>query len=230
MRITSLLFRSFKVVNLGKLSYAKGLEGQKKFVEIVKKAKDQEDLVNILLAVEHTPVYTVGIRSKLYSEEEEVRLKALGADFYRTSRGGLITFHGPGQLVIYPIFYLKRIAPRPIGVRRYVEMLEQVIIDCATNDFGIPNVGRTQHTGVWVGQDRKLAALGIAVSHGVSYHGLALNCNTDLTWFDHVVGCGIEGVEATSLSRECQRDISIDETLPKMVAQFARVFDCEVKS
>ncbi|KAK6012796.1 lipoyl(octanoyl) transferase [Ostertagia ostertagi] len=162
---------------------------------------------NYILAVEHSPVYTVGIRSKLYSQEEETRLKALGADFFRTSRGGLITFHGPGQLVMYPIFDLKRIAPRPIGVRRYVELLEQVIINCATEDFHISNVGRTQHTGVWVGENRKLAALGIAVSHGVSYHGLALNCNTDLSWYDHVVGCGIEGAEATSLSRECHRDV-----------------------
>ncbi|CAJ0600866.1 unnamed protein product [Cylicocyclus nassatus] len=161
---------------------------------------------NFLLAVEHTPVYTVGIRSKLYTEEEELKLKALGADFYRTSRGGLITFHGPGQLVIYPIFNLKHIAPRPIGVKKYVEMLEQIVIDCASEDFNVSNVGRTQHTGVWVGQTKKLAALGIAVSHGVSYHGLAMNCNTDLSWFDHVVACGIEGAEATSLSRECERD------------------------
>ncbi|KAK5983106.1 Octanoyltransferase [Trichostrongylus colubriformis] len=228
MRFTIKLSRSFKLVELGQLSYAKGLEEQQKFLELVKKAKEKEQASNFILAVEHTPVYTVGIRSKLYSEEEETRLKALGADFYRTSRGGLITFHGPGQLVMYPIFDLKRIAPRPIGVRRYVEMLEQVIIDCATEDFGISGVGRTQHTGVWVGENRKLAALGIAVSHGVSYHGLALNCNTDLSWYDHVVGCGIEGAEATSLSRECGRNVSIEETIPKMVMRFARVFECDV--
>ncbi|VDK55088.1 unnamed protein product [Cylicostephanus goldi] len=219
-----------RIVNLGKLSYAKGLEEQKKFVEIVKQAKLQNDVLNFLLAVEHTPVYTVGIRSKLYTEEEELKLKTLGADFYRTSRGGLITFHGPGQLVIYPIFNLKHIAPRPVGVKKYVEMLEQVVIDCASKDFNISNVGRTQHTGVWVGQTKKLAALGIAVSHGVSYHGLAMNCNTDLSWFDHVVACGIEGAEATSLSRECERDVTISEALPKMVAQFARIFDCNVES
>ncbi|VDM67050.1 unnamed protein product, partial [Strongylus vulgaris] len=169
MRLSSSLCRYFKVVNLGRLSYTKGLEEQKK---------------NFLLAVEHPPVYTVGIREKLYTEEEELKLKALGADFCRTSRGGLITFHGPGQLVIYPIFNLKHIAPRPLGVKKYVEMLEQVVIDCASKDFDISNVGRTQHTGVWVNGNRKLAALGIAVSHGVSYHGLAINCNTDLTWFD----------------------------------------------
>lgn len=227
MRLSSLIKRSFKVVNLGRLSYTEGLKQQQKFLDLVKKAKAEEASLNFLLAVEHTPVYTVGIRSKLYTEEEELRLKALGADFYRTSRGGLITFHGPGQLVMYPIFDLKKIAPRPIGVKRYVEMLEQVIIDCAGQDFSIARVGRTQHTGVWVGDNRKLAAIGIAVSHGVSYHGLALNCNTDLSWYEHVVGCGIEGAEATSLSRECGRDVTIEETLPKMVQRFSNVFDCE---
>lgn len=227
MRITMCSNHSFQLVNLGKLPYLKALEEQRKFLDVVKKAKLNKKACNFILAVEHSPVYTVGIRSNLYSKEEEMRLKALGADFYRTSRGGLITFHGPGQLVMYPIFDLKRIAPRPIGVRRYVEKLEQVIINCAAEDFKIPNVGRTEHTGVWIGTDRKLAALGIAVSHGVSYHGLALNCNTDLSWYSHVVGCGIEGVEATSLSVECKRNISVKETLPRMLLQFTHVFDCE---
>ncbi|KAJ1364041.1 Lpl-1p [Parelaphostrongylus tenuis] len=165
----------------------------------------------------------------MYTRDEENRLRRLGADFHRTSRGGLITFHGPGQLVIYPIFDLKRIAARPVGVRRYVEMLEQVVIECTSSDFGIVDVCRTEHTGVWVGGNRKLAALGIAVSHGVSYHGLALNCNTDLSWFDHIIGCGIEDAEATSLSRECNRDITVEETIPKMVQRFSSVFDCEVQ-
>ncbi|VDM57554.1 unnamed protein product [Angiostrongylus costaricensis] len=126
MRLCSLSYRSFKFVNLGRLRYAEGLEQQKKYLDIVKKHKVQGDCLNFLLVVEHTPVYTVGIRSELYPEDEENRLRRLGADFHRTSRGGLITFHGPGQLVIYPIFDLKRIAARPIGVRRYVEMIEQV--------------------------------------------------------------------------------------------------------
>ncbi|KHJ82067.1 biotin/lipoate A/B protein ligase family protein [Oesophagostomum dentatum] len=150
MRLTSSYCRHFTVISLGKLSYSKGLEQQKKYVELVKKARADGNTSNFLLAVEHTPVYTVGIRSKLYSVEEEMRLKALGADFYRTSRGGLVTFHGPGQLVMYPVFDLKKVAPRPIGVRRYVEMLEQVVIDCATNDFGIRNVMRTEHTGIFL--------------------------------------------------------------------------------
>ncbi|KJH43383.1 lipoyl(octanoyl) transferase [Dictyocaulus viviparus] len=170
---------------------------------------------NFLLAMEHCPVYTVGLRSSLYSKTEENKLKKLGADFHRTSRGGLITFHGPGQLVMYPIFDLKRIGMRPVGVRRYVELLEQIY--------------KVVPTGVWINRNRKLAALGIAVSHGVTYHGLALNCNTDLTWYDHIVGCGIEGAEATSLSRECNRDVKVEEVMPKMVEKFTQVFGCQVK-
>lgn len=99
---------------------------------------------------------------------------------------------------MYPIFNLKHIAPKPLGVRSYVDNLEQVglffiryllvqtIIKCATDNFFIKKVGRTKNTGVWVDTKRKLAALGVAVSHGITYHGLALNCNTDLSWFQHV--------------------------------------------
>ncbi|CAD6199492.1 unnamed protein product [Caenorhabditis auriculariae] len=183
---------------------------------------------NFLLTLEHKPVYTVGIRSKQYTEEEEQRLKSLGADFYRTSRGGLITFHGPGQLVLYPICDLRRIATKPLGVRNFVEKLEQTIIDCATKSFGISNVGRTRHTGVWVDENRKLAALGIAVSHGISYHGLAINCSTDLSWFDNIVGCGIENVSTTSISNELNRDVSVQEVLPRMIDSFSDNFQCNI--
>lgn len=99
------------------------------------------------MALEHTPVYTVGIRSKGYTKEEETRLMRLGAEFHRTSRGGLITFHGPGQLVLYPICDVRRISIKQLGVRHFVDKLEQTIIDAATEGFGIKNVGRTANTG-----------------------------------------------------------------------------------
>ncbi|CAP38412.2 Protein CBR-LPL-1 [Caenorhabditis briggsae] len=181
---------------------------------------------NFILALEHQPVYTVGIRSKGYTKEEEERLKALGAEFYRTSRGGLITFHGPGQLVLYPICDVRRVSTKQLGVRSFVDKLEQTIIDSATDGFGIHNVGRTENTGVWVNGERKLAAIGIAVSGGVSYHGIAINCNTDLTWFDNIVGCGIEGVSTTSLSLETRRNISVSEARPILLNSFANNFEC----
>lgn len=228
MLLSKPLLNSFKLVNLGRISYQDGLTQQQHYIEKVKASKTSSKSENYVLALEHHPVYTVGIRSKLYSATEEQRLKALGADFHRTSRGGLITFHGPGQLVLYPILDLRRIGPKPLGVRVYVESLEQTLIDCASNEFNVKNVGRTKHTGVWVGTDRKLAALGIAVSHGVSNHGLALNCNTDLEWFKHVVGCGVEGAEATSLSRETGRDVQVHEALPALVRSLARNLQCDV--
>uniref|UniRef100_A0A8R1ER92 lipoyl(octanoyl) transferase n=2 Tax=Caenorhabditis japonica TaxID=281687 RepID=A0A8R1ER92_CAEJA len=154
--------------------------------ELVKANKSEKQSLNFILALEHKPVYTVGIRSKQYTKEEERRLRELGAEFHRTSRGGLITFHGPGQLVLYPICDIRRISTRNLGVRNFVDKLEQTIIDSATEGFGIHSVGRTENTGVWVCGERKLAAIGIAVSGGVSYHGIAINCNTDLAWFDNV--------------------------------------------
>ncbi|CAO4373104.1 unnamed protein product [Caenorhabditis nigoni] len=215
-----------KVVDLGLISYGAALKQQQKFVELVKANKSETQSLNFILALEHQPVYTVGIRSKGYTKEEEERLKALGAEFHRTSRGGLITFHGPGQLVLYPICDVRRVSTRQLGVRSFVDKLEQTIIDSATDGFGIQNVGRTENTGVWVNGERKLAAIGIAVSGGVSYHGIAINCNTDLTWFDNIVGCGIEGVSTTSLSRETRRNISVSEARPILLNSFANNFEC----
>ncbi|EFP07156.1 hypothetical protein CRE_04408 [Caenorhabditis remanei] len=185
---------------------------------------------NFILALEHKPVYTVGIRSKGYTKEEEEQLKGLGAEFHRTSRGGLITFHGPGQLVLYPICDVRRVSTRQLGVRNFVDKLEQTIIDSASQGFGIQNVGRTENTGVWVSGERKLAAIGIAVSGGVSYHGIAINCNTDLTWFDNIVGCGIEGVSTTSLSRETNRTVTVSEARPVLLNHFAKNFECLLDS
>ncbi|CAI2350594.1 unnamed protein product [Caenorhabditis sp. 36 PRJEB53466] len=214
------------VVDLGLISYGAALKEQHKFVEMVKANKSETHSLNFLLALEHRPVYTVGIRSKGYGEEEESRLKELGADFHRTSRGGLITFHGPGQLVLYPICDVRRVSPRQLGVRNFVSRLEQTIIDTATQGFRIKDVGRTENTGVWVSGERKLAAIGIAVSGGVSYHGIAINCNTDLSWFDNIVGCGIEGVSTTSLSRELARDVTVSEARPVLLESFAKNFEC----
>uniref|UniRef100_A0A183BM96 Octanoyl-[acyl-carrier-protein]:protein N-octanoyltransferase LIPT2, mitochondrial n=1 Tax=Globodera pallida TaxID=36090 RepID=A0A183BM96_GLOPA len=160
---------------------------------------------HFLCLFEHSPTYTVGIRQDQYSEEQAQRLRALGAEFHRQiekelqndkslpidriKRGGLITFHGPGQLVAYPVFNLRKLSPdgksNGLGVRRFVELVEEVLIQMLECDFGLKGVGRTRDPGVWVDGIRKVAAIGIQVRHGVISHGLALNCDTDLGWFDH---------------------------------------------
>lgn len=176
-----------------------------------------------LLLCEHNPVYTIGIRTKDYPLAEEERLKHLGAEFCRTDRGGLITFHGPGQLVAYPILNLGNYKK---SVRWYVCQLERCIIQLCSA-YGIK--GETSpHTGVWVGNS-KVAAIGIHSKRYITSHGLALNCNTDLNWFNHVVPCGIVGKGVTSLTKELGREVTIEDALPVFVKCFGDQFDCDVR-
>lgn len=184
--------------------------------------------------MEHNPVYTVGIRSKDYSEIEENRLIRLGAEFFRTNRGGLITFHGPGQLVVYPILNLKSFSKSSgneagRGVKWYVSQLEHTLIRLMQEEFGL--VTKTSpHTGVWTADknERKLAALGIHVKRGITSHGLALNCNTDMMWFENIVPCGIEGKGVTSLTQELKREIYVKDVIKPFCKAFGQQFECDV--
>lgn len=174
---------------------------------------------NVVLLLEHSPVYTVGIRSNEFTGVDEASLREMGAEFYRTNRGGLITFHGPGQLVAYPILNLRDLK---VGVRCYVSKLEEVLIrTCA--EFGVTS-GRTEHTGIWVDRS-KIGAIGINCKRQIVSHGIALNCNTDLRWFDHIVPCGLKGYNVTSITKETGRETTIDSVLPVFVDKFAEVFN-----
>lgn len=148
-----------------------------------------------LLLCEHPPVYTAGRKVK-FAPEEEQRLTALGAEIQQSKRGGEITFHGPGQLVAYPIVDLRA---RGKGARWFVNLLEESLIQTC-GAYGIV-ASRCEHTGVWVG-DEKIAAIGIQVSRGVTSHGVALNCDVDLGWFEHIVPCGIEDRTVTSIAKQ----------------------------
>ena len=151
-----------------------------------------------LLLLEHFPVYTIGRggdASNLIASPQ--RLRELGASFRRVDRDADITFHGPGQLVAYPIVELRD----PLDLRRYVRTLEAAIVATAAR-FGVQADRLEGLTGVWVGGARKLAAIGVRVRRGVTTHGLALNVNTDLRWFAEMVPCGIPDKEVTSLKRE----------------------------
>jgi len=211
------------------------LLGQKSFLEALKiqniTARKQLDWlqgqpvigVDTILLTEHTPVYTVGIRTAPYPENEEMKLRALGADFVRTNRGGLITFHGPGQLVAYPILYLGNYKK---SMRWYISQLEQTVITMCEY-FGL-SASRSKHTGVWI-SDRKVASIGVHGSKFVTTHGTAINCNTDLAWFSYIDPCGIADKEVTSLSRELQRNFTVEETIPLFLKAFGQEFDCSLK-
>ncbi|KZC03999.1 Putative lipoyltransferase 2, mitochondrial, partial [Dufourea novaeangliae] len=213
--------KTVKVLWAGRLNYHAGLRLQK-LLSDRHRQKIEENTCNTLILLEHNPVYTVGIRDKNYTLQDEERLKNLGAEFFRTNRGGLITFHGPGQLVAYPILNLKEFKP---SVKWYVCQIEKMIIRlCA--EYGI-YAETSPDTGVWV-KDRKICAIGIHGSRYITTHGLALNCNTNLNWFDHIVPCGIEGKGVTSLSEELNTNVTIADVLPLLKNAFQNQFQCSL--
>lgn len=215
------------VINLGRMGFLTAADLQSRY------ARQHLDFLagkpgaisrNVILMVEHDPVYTTGFRTESYGEEEEKKLKSHGAEFYRTNRGGLITYHGPGQLVAYPILNLLQFRP---SMKWYVHTLEQALIEtCA--QWGI-TAQRTKDTGVWV-EDRKIAALGVHGSRYVTTHGISLNCNTDLSWFKLIVPCGLKGKEVTSISKELDKDISIQDVTKTFLESFELAFNCQIET
>jgi lipoyl(octanoyl) transferase len=230
-------------LNLGRLGYRQALSVQEKHHEFLQKVvagqSRREDHPNTLILVEHDPVYTIGIRTGDYPESEEKRLKDLGADFLRTNRGGLITFHGPGQLVAYPVISLADFPVVENSIRCYVRKIEETIISSCKNIFSgtsSPNPDVTKlevstmegYPGVWVNSNRKIAAIGVHAANGVTMHGLAFNCNTDLKWYDHIVPCGIQGKGITSISKELKQDFTIGQTIPYFLESIREVFQCDL--
>ena len=218
------MYRSVNVLNLGRMNYTKALAVQNSVADKLKKSvANNEPECGTLIIVEHDPpVYTIGIRTKDYTIIDEMKLKNLGAEFYKTNRGGLITFHGLGQLVAYPILNLKQFKP---SVKWYVCQIEKTVIDlCKMYNI---NAETSPDTGVWVG-DKKICAIGIHGSRYVTTHGLALNCNMDLNWFKHIVPCGIEGKGVTSLSEQLLESVTVDQVLPNFLKCFSHVFECHL--
>ena len=177
------------------------------------------ELPDLLLLLEHPHVYTLGRRGQqsdiLVSEKT---LNGLGVETHFTDRGGETTYHGPGQLVGYPIMNLRRWGG---GVRDYVETLERTLIS-ALNEYGITAHSEGKPTGVWVG-DSKIAAIGVRVSRSVTMHGFALNISPNLSFFDHIVPCGMPDVTVTSMARELNREVSVSD----MISVFGQTFGSE---
>jgi lipoyl(octanoyl) transferase len=165
-----------------------------------------------VLLLEHPPVFTAGRRTQPHHRPADPGT----AQVVETDRGGLITFHGPGQLVGYPIVRL----PDHVKVVDYVRRVEEAII-AVCRDLGVTTARVPGRTGVWLkaderGPERKIAALGIRVRRNVAMHGFALNCDVDLSWYDRFVPCGIDDAGVTSLSRELDRDVTVAEVLPSV--------------
>ncbi|CAG8500837.1 5470_t:CDS:2 [Ambispora gerdemannii] len=258
-------------IYLSQISYAKALSLQAHLVTRRLKAREQlqtsssplpteenerlHDVANtdILLLLQHSPTYTTGRRDKRStgagggssSKEdlinnvgiEEKRLREFGAEYFETLRGGQTTFHGPGQLIGYPILNLQNYK---LSVRCYVAAIERVIIEtCAM--YGI-KAQTTEHTGVWANGE-KICAIGIQVQRYITSHGFALNCNTDLSWFDHIIPCGLIDKKMTSIAKQIakqqqiefvnrnlnrmqqeKQEISVEIVLPVLAEKFGSVF------
>ena len=194
-------------------------------------AQDQLSTVNYLLFVEHPPVYTLGksgnIDNVLLSEEN---LKARGIDFFRTNRGGDITFHGPQQIVGYPILDLEKFYT---DIGKYLRNIEEVII-LTLKEYGIEAGRSAGETGVWIdadikGKERKICAIGVRSSRWITMHGFALNVNTDLDYFNFIIPCGIQNKQVTSLQKELGRSVNFEEAKEKVKYNFEKVFDAEIR-
>ena len=186
-----------------------------------------------ILTVEHTPVYTLG---KSGNESNmlipQSYLESLGAEFFHIDRGGDITFHGPGQIVCYPILDLEQLG---IGLRRYIEILEEAVIRTVAH-YGINAERLEGATGVWLcDRDesgvpknwRKICAIGVRASHFVTMHGLALNVATDLKWFTMINPCGFTDKGVTSISKEIGKDVDFEEVKQLLVANLTKLLTDE---
>jgi len=184
---------------------------------------------NYFLFTEHPPVYTLGksgdLSNLLLNEEQ---LKQKGISFFKSNRGGDITFHGPEQIVGYPIIDLEEFKP---DIRWYMRSLEEVIILTIAN-YGLKGVRSDGETGVWldVGTPfaRKICALGVRTSRWVTMHGFALNVNTNLGYFDHIIPCGIRGKAVTSMEAELNRKVPIQEVKALILQNFEKVFEAKL--
>ena len=228
--------QSAKFKDIGLTEYKKAWEFQEVFfnktLEIKSKNRNEGTNIkteNYLIFCEHPHVYTLGNsgnQNNLLVNEEY--LKSRGASFYKTNRGGDITYHGPGQIVGYPIFDLDNFF-NDIG--KYLRLLEECII-LTLAEYGIKGERSKGETGVWIDvgshNARKICALGVKTSRWVSMHGFAFNVNTDLSFFENIIPCGINDKQVTSLQKELGEEINIENTKGKLKKNIEHVFDLKL--
>lgn len=185
---------------------------------------------NYLLFCEHPPVYTLGksgnMQNVLLSEKE---MDEKEIEFFKTNRGGDITFHGLQQVVGYPILDLENFYT---DIGRYLRELEQVIIETIA-EYGLHGERSKGETGVWLqpgvaGRERKICAMGIRCSRWITMHGFALNVNTDLSYFENIIPCGIQNKQVTSMEKELNKKVDLEEVKQKLKNNFAKIFNAEI--
>lgn len=211
--------RELWTVSLGRVPYGEALELQRSIARDRISGAISQD---VLLLLEHPPVVTLGRSSKekhLIASPDFLRSKSV--ELFEVERGGDVTFHGPGQLVGYPIVDLRR---HRQDLHWYLRKIEEALINTLA-DYEIPGERNTSYTGVWT-RGKKIASIGVHVRDWVTWHGFALNVTTDLSFFDLIVPCGINGVVMTSIARELGlEDVSAQDVRERVTAKFADAFD-----
>ncbi len=216
------------LLQLGRVPYSEGLDLQRRLVE----ARHEERIGNTLVLLEHPPVLTLGrnaSRANIVASDEF--LAARGVEIHEINRGGDVTYHGPGQLVGYPIFDLRSFTPR-LGAVDFVRRIEEALIR-ACGDFGVFCTRVAGRTGVWTPAggsvlEKKIAAIGVHIARGITSHGFALNVTADLRDFELIVPCGIADREVTSLEREADPPPAMEAVRNAVARQFGRVFEHQV--
>ncbi len=232
------LNKTIKVIDLGKQAYKPVWDLQEQQLNAIveqkrknRSATEPTPTSNYLYWVEHPPVITLGksgLPKHLLLDEKQLQEK--GIEFFTTNRGGDITFHGPGQLVGYPILDLENFFS---DIHKYLRLLEEAII-LTLEEYGLKAERSEGETGVWldVGTPfaRKICAMGVKASRWVTMHGFALNVNTDLSYFDYIIPCGIQGKAVSSLERELKRTVPLAEVKSKILVHLANLFSAELST
>ncbi len=216
------------LISLGRVPYGEGLELQRRLVE----ARYAGQIGNTLVLLEHPPVLTLGrnaSRANIVASDEFLAHR--GVEVHEINRGGDVTYHGPGQLVGYPIFDLRSFTPR-VGAVDFVRQIEEALIR-ACADFGVMGTRVAGRTGVWTPAEdgvleKKIAAIGVHIARGITSHGFALNVTPDLRDFELIVPCGIADREVTSLEREADPPPAMEAVRHAVARQFGRVFEHQV--
>ena len=228
--------RNIQLIDLGLIDYKEAWDYQEKlFAEIIaiklsnRNNLEQVPVPNYLIFCEHPPVYTLGKSGSVDNLLiDEYQLNQLGAQFYKINRGGDITHHGPGQLVVYPIFDLEQFFT---DIHKYMRYLEESVIRTIAN-YGIQGDRYDGLTGVWIdpttSKARKICAMGVKSSRWMTMHGIGFNVCTDLSYFNHIVPCGIQDKAVTSLANELDSNISVDEIIPILLKELTNLFNFEV--
>ena len=216
---------SVKVIDVGLKKYLEVLQLQEElFNKNIEAKLNGSATENYLILCEHEPVFTLGKSGKreniLVSDEE------MNAEFYHVNRGGDVTFHGPGQLVVYPVLDLDVLQ---IGLAQYILQLEETIIQ-SLKEYGLKGERIDDAAGIWLRDkaDRKIGAIGVKASRNITMHGIAININTDLSYFNKIRACGLEGKGTTSLQKESGKEISPEDYKRNFLKAFEKVFELKI--